>query len=34
VKAMMNLCFKDAFVASEDRPWDFDKKRGVLKAQG
>lgn len=32
VKAMMNLCFKDAFVADEDRPWSFDKKKGILRA--
>lgn len=33
VKAMMNLAFKDAWVSSDDRPWDFDKKRGILKAR-
>lgn len=33
VKAMMNLCFKDAWISSDDRPWDFDKKKGVLKAR-
>lgn len=30
VKAMMNLCLKDAWVASEDRPWEFNKKKGTL----
>lgn len=32
-KAMMQLCFKDAWVADEDRPWSFDKKKGVLRAK-
>jgi hypothetical protein len=32
VKAMMQLCFKDSWVADESRPWTYDKKKGVLKA--
>lgn len=32
VKAMMNLCFKESFLAAEGQPWEYDKKRGVLKA--
>ncbi len=32
VKAMMNLCFKESFLAEDGRPWEYDKKRGVLKA--
>ena len=31
-KAMMQLCFKDAWVADENRPWSFDKKKGLLRA--
>jgi hypothetical protein len=32
VKAMMQLCFKDAWVADNARPWSFDKKKGILRA--
>lgn len=31
-KAMMQLCLKDAFIGSEDRPWSFDRKKGILRA--
>lgn len=31
VKAMMNLAFKEAFLADDERPWSYDKKKGVLK---
>lgn len=30
-KAMMQLCFKESWVADEDRPWTYDKKKGVLR---
>lgn len=30
-KAMMQLCFKESWVADEDRPWSYDKKKGVLR---
>lgn len=33
VKAMMNLCFKDAFIGDESQPWTFDKKKGILRAE-
>jgi hypothetical protein len=32
-KAMMELCFKESFLADEDRPWSYDKKKGVLRAK-
>lgn len=32
VKAMMNQCFKDAWLADDARPWTFDKKKGLLRA--
>lgn len=32
-KAMMQLCLKDTWVFSEDRPWDSDKKKGVIRAR-
>jgi hypothetical protein len=32
VKAMMELCFKDKFIADENRPWEFNSKRGTLVA--
>lgn len=32
VKAMMNLCFKEAWIADDARPWTYDKKKGVLRA--
>lgn len=32
-KAMMQLAFKESFIADEDRPWTYDKKRGQLKAE-
>lgn len=32
VKAMMNLCFKESFIANEARPWTFDKKKKILRA--
>jgi hypothetical protein len=28
---MMQLCFKDSFIGDADRPWSFDKKKGVLR---
>lgn len=31
-KAMMQLCFKESWVADDDRPWAYDKKKGVLRA--
>lgn len=31
-KAMMQLTFKEAWLSHEDRPWTFDKKKGVLRA--
>lgn len=33
IKAQMNLCFKDAWVSSDDRPWAFNKKTGKLTAK-
>lgn len=33
VKAMMNLSFKDTWLADEARPFDFDRKKGVLTAK-
>lgn len=31
-KAMMQLAFKESWLADEDRPWSFDKKKGILRA--
>jgi hypothetical protein len=33
VKAMMQLGFKESWLADEDRPWTYDKKKGVLRAK-
>ena len=32
IRAMMQVAFKESWLADEDRPWTYDKKRGVLKA--
>ncbi len=32
VKAMTQLCFKEAWLADEARPWSYDRKAGKLKA--
>lgn len=31
-RALMQLAMKDSFIAGEDRPWTFDAKKGVLRA--
>jgi hypothetical protein len=32
-RAMTQLVLKDAFLFSEDRPWDVDKKKGTIKVR-
>lgn len=32
IKAMSQLCYKEAWYGSDDRPWNFDNKKGTLKA--
>lgn len=32
-KAMMQLAFKASWLADDDRPWEFDKKKGLIREQ-